>query len=73
MALSDVCGYKAEVRAQLSGTGTSQHLLNRTNHFTFGSKIQELALPVGLDVSETMTIFSPIWHNRFVIVKFSIS
>lgn len=52
MALFDVCGFKdySELRRQIHPGGKT-HLFDRTNHYTFGAKTQEFAVPLGVDVS----------------------
>ncbi|XP_028821909.1 proteasome subunit beta type-8-like isoform X1 [Denticeps clupeoides] len=52
MALFDVTGFRcgSELRGQLFGTGPSL-LSDRANHFTFGTKCQEFAVPAGVDTS----------------------
>lgn len=52
MALFQVTGFKhyAELRAQILPSGQT-HLVDRTNHYNFGTKTQEFAVPVGVDVS----------------------
>ncbi len=49
MALLDVSGYKYNSPSQFGFKQT--HLLDRNNHYSFGSKCQEFAVPVGVDVS----------------------
>ena len=51
MALLEVSGYKPELRGQLLGTGGHRHLIDRSNHYSFGSKTPEFAVPLGVDVS----------------------
>ena len=55
MALFDVSGYKTgkELRGQILGT-SQRHRIDRTNHFTFGTTKQEFAVPLGVDVSNTI-------------------
>ncbi|XP_063048635.1 proteasome subunit beta type-8-like [Engraulis encrasicolus] len=48
MALQNICGLKSHSGQGVFGTMTSQHP-SRIDHFTFGSKCQEFALPVGAD------------------------
>lgn len=52
MALFDVSGYKrySELRSQILPTGQT-HRIDRINHYTFGTKTQEFAVPRGVDVS----------------------
>lgn len=52
MALLDVSGFKSysELRAQILPTKQTQ-LVDRTNHYNFGARTQEFAVPVGVDVS----------------------
>ncbi|KAK2920770.1 proteasome subunit beta type-8 [Channa argus] len=52
MALFDVSGFKSysELREQILPTRQT-HLVDRTNHYNFGSKTQEFAVPVGVDPS----------------------
>ncbi|KAK5910895.1 hypothetical protein CgunFtcFv8_005117 [Champsocephalus gunnari] len=52
MALFQVTGFKhyAELRAQILPSGQT-HLVDRTNHYNFGTKTQEFAVPVGVDPS----------------------
>ncbi|XP_026156528.1 proteasome subunit beta type-8 isoform X2 [Mastacembelus armatus] len=52
MALLDVSGFKAysELRAQIY-SARQNHLVDRTNHYNFGTKTQEFAVPLGLDPS----------------------
>lgn len=52
MALFDVSGYKpySEIRGQILPGGQT-HLVDRTSHYNFGTKIQEFAVPLGVDVS----------------------
>ncbi|CAL8238622.1 unnamed protein product [Lota lota] len=52
MALFNFSGYKpdSELRGQFTGRATT-HLVDRANHYTFGTKTQEFALPLGLDPS----------------------
>lgn len=52
MALFDVSGFKlySELREQILPAGRT-HLVGRTNHYSFGTKSQEFAVPLGVDVS----------------------
>lgn len=52
MALLDVSGFKSysEIRDQILPTRQT-HLVDRTNHYNFGTQTQEFAVPVGVDVS----------------------
>lgn len=52
MALFDVSGFKpySELRGQILPAGQT-HLVDRTNHYSFGTKTQEFAVPLGVDVS----------------------
>uniref|UniRef100_A0A4W6F2C8 Proteasome subunit beta n=1 Tax=Lates calcarifer TaxID=8187 RepID=A0A4W6F2C8_LATCA len=52
MALFDVSGFKSysELRRQIFPAGQT-HLVDRTNHYNFGTKTQEFAVPVGADPS----------------------
>ncbi|KAG7235020.1 hypothetical protein INR49_003431, partial [Caranx melampygus] len=51
MALFDVSGYKpSELRAQILPVAQTR-LVDRTNHYTFGTKTQEFAVPLGADPS----------------------
>ena len=52
MALLEVTGFKpyAELRRQILPAGQTE-LVDRASHFNFGTKIQEFAVPVGVDVS----------------------
>ncbi|XP_010792157.1 proteasome subunit beta type-8-like [Notothenia coriiceps] len=52
MALFQVTGFKhyAELRAEILPSGQT-HLVDRTNHYNFGTKTQEFAVPVGVDPS----------------------
>lgn len=50
MALFDVCGYKPDIRGQILPGGQTR-LIDRTNHYNFGTKIQEFAVPLGVEVS----------------------
>lgn len=52
MAIFDVSGYKkyCELREQIFPAGLT-HLVDRTNHYNFGTKTQEFAVPPGVDVS----------------------
>uniref|UniRef100_A0A665V4A9 Proteasome subunit beta n=1 Tax=Echeneis naucrates TaxID=173247 RepID=A0A665V4A9_ECHNA len=52
MALFDVSGFKsyAELRGQILPAGRT-HLVDRTNHYNFGTKTQEFSVPVGVDPS----------------------
>lgn len=52
MALFKVSGYQphSELRSQILPGGQT-NLIDRTNHYTFGTKAQEFAVPLGLDVS----------------------
>lgn len=52
MALFDVSGFKdySELRRQIHPGGKT-HLVDRTNHYNFGAKTQEFAVPLGVDVS----------------------
>lgn len=59
MALFEVSGYKkyCELREQILPAGLT-HLVDRTNHYSFGTKTQEFAVPPGVDVS-IIQYFSP--------------
>lgn len=48
MALAAVCGDKS-VYGQIF-SGKQARLFDRPNHFSFGTKIQEFAVPVGNEV-----------------------
>ncbi|XP_059206426.1 proteasome subunit beta type-8 [Centropristis striata] len=52
MALFEVTGFKpyAELRGQILPAGQT-HLVDRTNHYNFGTKTQEFAVPQGVDPS----------------------
>uniref|UniRef100_A0A671XE76 Proteasome subunit beta n=1 Tax=Sparus aurata TaxID=8175 RepID=A0A671XE76_SPAAU len=52
MALFDVSGFKdySELRRQIHPGGKT-HLVDRTNHYNFGAKTQEFAVPLGVDPS----------------------
>lgn len=52
MALFDVSGFKlySELREQILPTGRT-HLVGRSNHYQFGTKALEFAVPLGVDVS----------------------
>ncbi|KAI3358149.1 hypothetical protein L3Q82_003153 [Scortum barcoo] len=52
MALFDVTGYKSysELRGQILPAGQTHHF-DRTNHYNFGTKTQEFAVPLGVDPS----------------------
>ena len=52
MALFDVTSFKSysELREQILPAGRT-HLVDRTNHYNFGTKSQEFAVPLGVDVS----------------------
>lgn len=52
MALFDVSDFKrySELRRQILPSDQT-HLKDRTTHYTFGLKKQELAVPLGVDVS----------------------
>uniref|UniRef100_A0A7N5ZWZ0 Proteasome subunit beta n=1 Tax=Anabas testudineus TaxID=64144 RepID=A0A7N5ZWZ0_ANATE len=52
MALLDVSGFKSysEIREQILPVRQTQ-LVDRTNHYSFGTKTQEFAVPVGVDPS----------------------
>lgn len=52
MALFDVTGFKtySELRGQILPAGQT-HLVHRTNHYNFGAKTQEFAVPMGVDPS----------------------
>ncbi|XP_029023717.1 proteasome subunit beta type-8 [Betta splendens] len=52
MALLDVSGFKyySEIREQILPRRRTQ-LVDRTNHYNFGTRTQEFALPVGVDPS----------------------
>ncbi|XP_050961210.1 proteasome subunit beta type-8 [Labeo rohita] len=50
MALLDVSGYKYNSASQFGYKQT--HLLDRLNHYSFGTKCQEFAVPVGVDPSK---------------------
>lgn len=54
MALFDVSGFKSysELRAQILPSRQA-HVVDRTNHYNFGTKCQEFAVPLGADVSIT--------------------
>lgn len=64
MALFDVSGFKslAELRAQILPAGPTR-LVDRTNHYTFGTKTQEFSVPVGADVS-IRTLWRNLIHSR---------
>ncbi len=59
MALLDVSGYKYNSASQFGFKQT--HLLDRLNHYSFGDKCQEFAVPVGVDVS-SLTLLSKSIH-----------
>lgn len=61
MALFDVSGFKSysELRGQILPAGQT-HLVDRTNHYSFGTKTQEFAVPLGVDVS----IMSPTFGKK---------
>lgn len=48
MALFDVSGFKPDSEIRAAGR---TRLLDRTNHYSFGSRTPEFAVPVGEDVS----------------------
>lgn len=52
MALFDVSDFQqySELRRQILPSGQT-HLKDRTTHYSFGLKKQELAVPLGVDVS----------------------
>lgn len=52
MALFQVSGYKpnSEFSGKILGA-TQTHLFDRPNHYSFGTKIQEFAVPLGEEVS----------------------
>ncbi|XP_068188484.1 proteasome subunit beta type-8 isoform X2 [Antennarius striatus] len=52
MALLDVTGFKpySSLRGQIAFAGRT-NLIDRSNHYSFGTKTQEFAVPVGLDPS----------------------
>lgn len=50
MALLDVTSSPAGLRASILPRGQTR-LLERTNHYSFGTRIQEFAVPLGVDVS----------------------
>lgn len=52
MALFDVSGFKSysELRAQILPSRQA-HVVDRTNHYNFGTKCQEFAVPLGADPS----------------------
>lgn len=52
MALFNISGFKpySELRGQILPAGQT-HLVDRTNHYSFGTQTQEFAVPVGVDVS----------------------
>lgn len=52
MALLDVTGFKSDapLRASILPGGEAR-LLDRTNHYSFGTRNQEFAVPLGVDVS----------------------
>lgn len=52
MALFDVSGFNrySELRRQILPSAQTR-LTDRTTHYSFGLKQQELAVPVGVDVS----------------------
>uniref|UniRef100_A0A8C9X9U0 Proteasome subunit beta n=1 Tax=Sander lucioperca TaxID=283035 RepID=A0A8C9X9U0_SANLU len=52
MALLQVTGFKpySELRGQILPAGQT-HLFDRTNHYSFGTKTQEFAVPLGVDPS----------------------
>uniref|UniRef100_A0A8C2X778 Proteasome subunit beta n=1 Tax=Cyclopterus lumpus TaxID=8103 RepID=A0A8C2X778_CYCLU len=52
MALLQVCGFTpyAELRGQILPAGQT-HLVDRTNHYSFGTNTQEFAVPLGVDPS----------------------
>lgn len=49
MALLDVSGYKYNSASQFGFKQT--HFLDGSNHYSFGTKCPEFAVPVGVDVS----------------------
>lgn len=63
MALFDVSGFKSysELRERILPAGQT-HLVDRTNHYNFGTKTQEFAVPLGVDVS----IMSPGFGNKLI-------
>ena len=63
MALFDVTGFKSysELRREILPTGQT-HLVDRPNHYTFGTKTQEFAMPLGVDVS----INSPSFYKKYI-------
>ncbi|KAL0153414.1 hypothetical protein M9458_051283 [Cirrhinus mrigala] len=50
MALLDVSGYKYNSASQIGFKQT--RLVDRLNHYSFGTKCQEFAVPVGVDPSK---------------------
>lgn len=50
MALFEVSGFKPELRGKITAAGQT-HVVDRPNHYTFGTKTQEFAVPLGVDVS----------------------
>lgn len=58
MALLDVSGYStlSGFGRQMFGSNRTQ-LFDRPNHFTFGLKSPEFAVPVGVDVSTLRFLF----------------
>lgn len=57
MALFEVSGLKpySELRGQILPGGQT-HLVNRINHFNFGLKTREFAVPLGVDVSSVSAL-----------------
>lgn len=53
MALLQVTDFQSfsEVRGQILPV-RQRHLVDRTNHYNFGSKTQEFAVPPGVEVSD---------------------
>lgn len=62
MALFQVSGLKsyAELREQIL-PARQTHLFDRTNHYNFGTKTQEFAVPLGVDVSLISPSFATKW------------
>lgn len=58
MALLDVSGYKHNSASQFGFKHA--HLLDGLNHYRFGTKCQEFAVPVGVDVSNFIDISSSL-------------
>lgn len=56
MALLDVSGFKSysEIREQILPSRQTR-LVDRTNHYNFGTRTQEFALPVGVNVSISLS------------------